>query len=114
MPKPKKTPKTVVAKLYSGRVKITVCNDKAAVGIDQTTGKTIGCIPRFKGASVGELVDFKGNQIMDQNATTIAIAPRAGMADTSPYVPPPNAAQVVGGAIGVAGSVLGILGSIHR
>jgi hypothetical protein len=118
-PKPKKTVKTSTkpaAKSYSGRVKITICNDQMAIGVDQSNGVNIACIPRFKGAFVGALVEYKGNRIIgvNANATTIAIAPMPGMADPSPYVPPPNAGQVVGGVISTAGSVLGILGSLHR
>ena len=97
--------------IYSGRVRITGCNNQCATGIDQNTGMTIGCSPRFKGAKPGLVVDFKGNKILEKKGNVILIAPLPGLADSTPYKAPPGATQT---AVEAAGTVLSILRGISR
>ena len=118
------TPKTKKPKkstFYTGKVKITSCNDKEAVGIDLATGKTIVITPRFKGVIVGGVFHFDKNRIL-QNDREIVIAPEPGKEDCSPYYGPhtasPNTTQAISGAAGAAvqtaGAMLNLLNSFKR
>jgi hypothetical protein len=110
-------PKKSVASFYTGNVKITLCNDKKAVGIDLATGKTVAIIPRFKGVVVGGVFRFDRNRIL-QNDREIVIAPEPGKEDYCPYVVSPNATKGLGGAAGAAvqtaGTMLNLLNSFKR
>lgn len=114
---PKKKPKKSVATFYTGKVKITSCTPKEAVGIDLATGKTIIVIPRFKGVIVGGVFRFDRNRIL-RNGSVIVIAPEPGKEDYGPYSASPNTTQALGGAAGAAmqtaGAMLNLLDSFKR
>ena len=113
-----KTNKPKKSTFYTGNVKITLCNDKKAVGIDLATGKRVIIIPRFKGVVVGGIFHFDRNRIL-KNDREIVIAPEPGKEDCSLYCGShtalPNTTQAISGAAGAAmqtaGTMLNLLNS---
>ena len=107
---PKPTPPPA-PKEYSGRIRVTFCNDTTALGLDLATNMTVIVEPRFQGAHPGLVADLVGNRVIRQTRTTVTVACRSGAEDRSPYHNPSGATDTTVKAVGTALGVLKTLGS---
>ncbi len=94
-------------KEYSGRIRVTFCNDTTALGLDLATNMTVIVEPRFQGAHPGMVADLVGNRVIRQTRTTVTVACRSGAEDRTPYHNTPDAARAVGTALGVLKTLSG-------
>lgn len=97
-------------KEYSGRIRVTFCNDATALGLDLATNMTVIVEPRFQGAHPGMVADLIGNRVIRQTRTTVTVACRSGAEDRSPYHNPNGATETTAKAVGTALGVLKTLG----
>ena len=107
---PKPTPPPA-PKEYSGRIRVTFCNDNTALGLDLATNLTVIVEPRFQGANPGLVADLIGNRVIRQTRTTVTVACRPGAEDRSSYHNPSSATDTTAKAVGTALGVLKALGN---